>query len=98
MGGAAITITKTVESMDVKTIVSLECPDSVLPKPDGTVARELIERRGFKCPQCKGSGLVMAEDGRGGLEKVQCHACLGFGTLKVRLLAEWMPDEKVIGK
>ena len=84
--------------MDVKTIAVLECPEFVLPKPDGTVARELIERRGFTCPQCHGSGYVLADNPRGQLEKVQCNACMGFGTLKVRILAEWMPDEKVIEK
>lgn len=84
--------------MDVKTIAVLECPEFVMPKGDGTVARELIERRGFSCPQCHGNGYVFAEDGRGGLEKTQCNACMGFGMLKVRIQTEWMPDERAFGK
>ena len=82
--------------MDVKTIVSLECPESAFPKPDGTLAREMVERRGFLCPHCHGSGQIYVEDGKGGYVRTQCGTCLGFGTLKVRVVTEWLPDERAV--
>jgi len=79
----------------MKTIAVVEAPESVRLQADGTVARELSERRGFACPQCNGSGYVMGEDGRGGLVKSQCDACMGYGMLKARILVEWLPDNPV---
>lgn len=79
----------------MKIVAVVEAPESVRLQPDGTVARELSERRGFTCPQCNGSGYVMREDGRGGLERVQCDACMGYGSLKARILVEWLPDNPV---
>lgn len=81
--------------MTIQTIINLESPESVRLSPDGTVARELTERRGFICPQCNGSGYILEENAVGQLERRQCDCCMGFGTLKVRIVAEWMPDNGI---
>ena len=78
----------------MKTIAVVESPDYVHMQADGTVAREMMERRGFTCPQCNGSGHVMTENRFGQLEKQQCDACMGYGTLKARIVIEFLPDEK----
>ena len=79
----------------MKTVAVVEAPESVRLQADGTVGRELSEQRGFTCPQCNGSGYVMRENARGELERVQCDACMGYGTLKARILVEWLPDNPV---
>ena len=78
----------------IENIIVLDDPEILRYSQDGTVSREMIERRGFTCPHCHGAGQVVTEGRLGELIKAQCPICLGFGTLKARVVIEWMPDER----
>ncbi len=72
-------------------MVEIEVPEMLHVMPDGTVAKEMMTRDRFVCPQCHGSGLVMEEDGKGALVKRQCDVCLGYGELTAVVTVEWKP-------
>ena len=79
----------------IKTVLVTEVPEFFQLKSDGTVAREMTEKGGFTCPRCNGSGRVIVEDNTGHDAIEQCPVCLGYGTLKARIVTEWLPDVKL---
>ena len=84
---------------NMKTIMLLDVPEILIPKPDGSVATENIVKEPFTCPRCHGAGTVFADDpDNGQLTKVQCDICLGFGELKANIAISWGPSIRKLKK